>query len=391
MRIQVVDPSAYTPPYDHALCAALAAAGGGAAAGEAAAGAGEQVEVELITSRFAYGAVPAPNGYRVRELFYRRAAGGWAGPGTRARLAAKLLEHVPDMLRYRTVARAADVVHFQWLAVQAVDRWLLPARPIVLTAHDLLPREPRPGQAWAQRRLYDAVDAVVVHSEYGRGLLVCGLGVDPAKVRVIHHGAFKHLTVQEGEVPLPPELAAVRSPVVLFFGLLRPYKGVETLLEAWRGVSEAEGLSGAELWIVGRPRMPIEPLRAAAGRGVRFISRFVSDAELPAFFRRADVVVLPYRRTERLDWSGVLATALAFGKPTVVSDVGGLGELAAAGAARLVAPGDPDALRCALIALLADPQEREGLAWGALTAARGPYSWETAAQQTLALYRDLVG
>jgi glycosyltransferase involved in cell wall biosynthesis len=369
MRVQVVDPSAFTPPYDHALCAALAAAEPG-------------IEVELITSRFAYGSVPGADGYTVRELFYRRTLGALGSP---ARMAGKLAQHVPDMARYRRVARGADVVHFQWLAVQAVDRWLLPARPTVLTAHDLLPREPRPGQAWAQRRLYDAVDAVIAHSDYGRGLLVDRLGVDAAKVRVIHHGAFRHLTRLDNEVLLPDELRAVSAPVVLFFGLLRPYKGLETLLEAWRGVS------GAELWVVGRPRMPIDSLRARAGAGVRFVSRFVSDAELPAFFRRAEIVVLPYERTERLDWSGVLATALAFGKPTVVSDVGGFSEVAASGGARLVTPGDPAALREALVGLLEDPQEREGLAWGALTAARGAYSWETAARETLALYRDLVG
>jgi glycosyltransferase involved in cell wall biosynthesis len=368
MRVHVVDPSAFTPPYDHALCTALAGAG---------------AQVELITSRFAYSAIAEPNGYATREVFYRHARGA---PGSRARMAAKLLEHVPDMLRYRgQAARAADVVHFQWLAVQALDRHLLPRRPTVLTAHDLLPREPRPGQARAQRRLYDAVDAVIVHSRYGRGLLVDGLGVEAAKVRVIHHGAFRHLTLGEHDVPLPAELAAVRDPVVLFFGLLRPYKGLDTLLEAWRGVR------GAELWIVGRPRIALEPLRARAGARVRFVPRFVSDAELPAYFRRADLVVLPYARTERLDWSGVLATALAFGKPTVVSDVGGFGELAADGAARLVAPGDADALRVAITGLLEDPQEREGLAWGALTAAKGTYSWEAAARETLALYRDLVG
>jgi glycosyltransferase involved in cell wall biosynthesis len=367
MRAHIVDPSAFTPPYDHALSSALARAG---------------VEVELITSRFGYGTVPEPDGYALRELFYRHAVGA---PGSRARLAGKLLEHVPDMLRYRALARTADVVHFQWLAVQAVDRWLLPRGPIVLTAHDLLPREPRPGQTWAQRRLYDAVDAVVVHSSYGRDLLVGRLGVDPAKVRVIHHGVFKHLTVQAHEVPLPAELRAVGAPVVLFFGLLRPYKGIETLLEAWRGIG-----SGAELWVVGRPRMPLEPLRARAPSGVRFIPRFVSDAELPAFFRRADIVALPYSRTERFDFSGVMATALAFGKPIVVSDVGGFAEVAAAGAARLVAPDDPGALRDAIESLLDDQQAREGLAWGALTAAKGAYSWEAAANQTLALYRDLV-
>jgi glycosyltransferase involved in cell wall biosynthesis len=366
-RVQLVDASAFTLPYDHALAAALAGAG---------------ADVELITSRFAYGTPPAPDGYVRRELFYRRARGA---PGSRARLAAKLVEHVPDMLRYRDVARSADVVHFQWLAVQAVDRWLLPQRPIVLTAHDLLPREPRLGQTRFQRLLYDSVDAVVVHSEFGRGQLVGELGVDPGKVRVIHHGAFKHLTVQTDERPLPPELGAVRSPVVLFFGLLRPYKGVDVLLDAWRGIDDAE------LWIVGRPRMPIEPLRARAQANVRFVPRYVPDAELPAFFRRADVVVLPYSRTERFDQSGVLATALAFGRPVVVSDVGGLGEVTAEGAARLVAPGDPAALHDALAGLLEDPQQREGLAGAALAAAAGPYSWAQAAAQTLALYRELVG
>lgn len=368
MRVHLVDPSAFTLPYDHALALALARAG---------------ADVELITSRFAYGEAPAPDGYGVRELFYRHARGA---PGSRVRAAAKLVEHVPDMLRYRAVAaEAADVVHFQWLPVQAVDQWLLPRRPTVLTAHDLLPREPRPGQARFQRRLYDAVDAIVVHSSYGGDLLVGELGVDPRKVHVIHHGSFKHFTLQERELPLPGELAAVRGPVVLFFGLLRPYKGLEVLLDAWRGID------GAELWIVGRPRMPISPLRARAPASVRFVPRYVSDAELPAFFRRADVVVLPYSRTERFDQSGVLATALAFGKPTVVSDVGGFGEVAAAGAARLVAPDDADALRGAIAGLLSDPQEREGLAWGALTAASGPYSWQEAAAQTLALYRELVG
>jgi glycosyltransferase involved in cell wall biosynthesis len=365
MRVHIVDPSAFTPPYDHALCAALARAG---------------AEVDLVTSRFAYGSVPGADGYAVRELFYRRVRGA---AGSRVRLAAKLAEHIPDMVRYRRIARLAEVVHFQWLDVQWLDRFLLPDRPTVLTAHDLLPREPRPGQASAQRRLYAAVDALVVHSEYGRAQLIDALSVDPAKVHVIHHGAFEHLAVLEPQ-PLPEELTGGVERVVLFFGLLRPYKGIETLLEAWRGID------GAALWVVGRPRMPLEPLRARAPASVRFVPRFVSDRELAALFRRADVIVLPYSRTERFDQSGVLATALAFGKPIVVSDVGAFRELAAAGAARLVPPADPAALRTALTDLLANQDQRRRLASGALAAARGPYSWDRAARKTLALYRTLV-
>ena len=115
-----------------------------------------------------------------------------------------------------------------------------------------------------------------------------------------------------------------------------------------------------------------------------------SDSELPALFRRADVVVLPYARTERLDFSGVLATALAFGRPTVISDVGGFSEVAELGAARLVAPNDPDALRAALAGLIADPAAREALAAAARAAAAGPYSWDAAARATLAVYDSLL-
>src|SRR3954451_22949815 len=99
MRVQIVDPAAYTPPYDHALAGALARAG---------------AQVELITSRFAYGSVPLGDGYAVDELFYRIAPGA---PGSRPRLAAKLAQHVPDMLRLGAHARHTHphVLHFQWL------------------------------------------------------------------------------------------------------------------------------------------------------------------------------------------------------------------------------------------------------------------------------------
>jgi glycosyltransferase involved in cell wall biosynthesis len=228
------------------------------------------------------------------------------------------------------------------------------------------------------------MDAVVVHTEHGAGRLAVDFGVDPAKLEVIPHGAFDYLTGQRDEVPLPPELAAVEGPVIMAFGLVRPYKGTDVLLEAFAK------LDGAELWIVGMPRMPMEPLHelAARARGtVRFVDRFVTDPEIPAYMRRADLVVLPYRNIEQ---SGVLYTALAFGRPLVLSEVGGFPEIAAQGAARTVPPGDPAALGAALAQLLADPPERARLAAGALAAARGRYSWDQIGCETAALYRRLL-
>lgn len=363
----MVDPSAFTPPYDRALAAALARQG---------------AEVELLTSRFLYGPVPEADGYRVNELFYRRsAARGLDAPGRRL---FKLAEHLPDMLRFRRQA-GADVVHYQWLTVPALDAALLPpARPRAMTAHYVLPPRPSRRQLLSARRAFGAMDAVIAHSEHGARRLRETVGLDPEKVRVIHHGAFDYLTRLPEEKRLPPELEGAEGPVILFFGLLRPYKGLDTLLEAFRRVA------GAELWIVGNPRMAVEPLRSRAAEApgrVRFLARFVEDAEIPAIFRRADLVVLPYRDAEH---SGVLYAGLAFGKPLVLSAVGGFPEVAAEGAARLVPPDDPEALAAELTGLVADEAARTELGEAAARAAAGPYSWDAAAEKTLDLYRELL-
>ncbi|MCW2970892.1 MAG: glycosyl transferase group 1 [Solirubrobacterales bacterium] len=340
--------------------------------------------MELFTSRFPYAPAASPEGYRRREFFYRAAA---RLRGARARRAAKLAEHVPDMLRYRHVAREADVVHFQWLAVQHLDGWLLPRspsprhatrgrRPLVLTAHDILPREPRPGQRGAQRRLYDRFDLLIVHSEHGRRRLTAELGVDEARVHVVPHGV---LTPWEGEPeqPLPPELAGVEGPVVLFFGLLRPYKGLDVLLEAWREVD------GAELWIAGMPRMDLRALRAAAPPRVRWLPRFVVGGEIRTLMRRASLVVLPYRE---IDQSGVAFTAIGAGLPLLLSDVGGFPELAATGSARTFPEGDAPALASAMREMLSDRESLETMARRAREAAATTYAWDAIARRTLELY-----
>jgi len=363
MQVQIVDPSAYTPPYDHALAKALAS---------------ELERVELVTSEFAYGLAPQPVGYERNEFFYKRSV---ASPGSRLRLLSKAAQHIPDMLRYRSHAASADVVHFQWLAMQQIDRYLLPkGKPTVLTAHDVLPREPKPGQLKAQRDLYNRVDAVVVHSQHGKQRLTAELGIAAEKIAVIEHGVFDYLTELTDTVPLPKQLAEVDKPVVLCFGLMRPYKGIDLLLDAWRDVEDAE------LWVVGMPKMSIESLQQAAPKSVRFVPRFITDREIPSFFKRADLIVLPYRE---IDQSGVLYTALAFDKPLLLSNVGGFPEVATHGAAQLFESGSRDALSAALKNLIGDQEELNKLAQQASQVAKTRYSWQTVAKKTVALYQDL--
>ncbi len=370
MKIQLVDPSAFTPPYDRALAAALGRAG---------------AEVELLTSRFLHGQVPAADGYRVDERFYRRSAA--RGLDAPARLPFKAAEHVPDMLRLRR-ALDADVVHYQWLTIPALDVHLLPPRrPRVMTAHYILPPDPSRRRLRSARRVFGSMDAVVAHSEHSATRLRNEVGLDPRAVRVIPHGAFDYLTNLPEEKPLPAELEGAQGPVILSFGLLRPYKGIENLIEAHGRVAPG---AEAELWIVGNPRMDLDPLRrraAEAGGRVRFVTRFVEEAEIPAIFRRADLVVLPYLDAEH---SGVLYTALAFGRPLVLSSVGGFPEVAETGAARLFPPGDTTALATALEELVGDEAARAELSRAATHAAAGPFSWEESARRHLDLYRELI-
>jgi glycosyltransferase involved in cell wall biosynthesis len=340
--------------------------------------------VELVTTRFLYGEVPAAEGYEVDERFYKRTAA--RGLASSARLPFKGAEHLRDMLAFRRDPGEADVVHYQWLTLPGLDRRLLPAtRPRVMTAHYILEPNASRRAASSARKVFGAMDAVVAHSEHSAARLRDEVGLPAERVYVIPHGAFDYLTNLPEEKPLPEELRGAEGPVVLSFGLLRPYKGLENLLEAFGGLG-----TDAELWIVGNPRMAVEPLHemaALTGAKVRFVTRFVEDAEIPAIFRRADVIALPYLDAEH---SGVLYTGLAFGKPMVVSAVGGFPEVADAGAARLVPPGDTEALAGALRELVTDEAARADLAEAARVAAAGPYSWDEAARRTIALYEELL-
>jgi glycosyltransferase involved in cell wall biosynthesis len=349
MRVVIADPPAYTPPYDRALAAALARAG---------------AEVELVTSRFRFGEVPAADGYAVRELFYplsTRIDG-------RARLAVKALEHPVGLARL-ALARA-DVVHLQWLSAPEVDRRLLRARaPLVFTAHDLLPRRTAHRERlW--RRLFGRFAGIVVHSERGRQTLLA-LGVEEARLRLVPHPVFRSD---------PPRGDDGRT--VLALGTIRPYKGLGDAVRAVLGVD------GARLLVAGDPREPLDGHRRAAGQRAEWRLGYLPAGELERALGDATVAVFPYRA--ELDQSGALLQALGAGVPAVVYDVGGLPEpVTAFGAGRVVPAGDADALTAALAELLGDPEALAAARAGA-ERAREALTWDAAAAAHLALYRELA-
>jgi glycosyltransferase involved in cell wall biosynthesis len=350
MRVVIADPPAYTPPYDRALSAALARNG---------------VDVELVTSRFRFGEVAAPEGYEAREWFYPLSS---RLGGTRLRLALKALEHPLGMARF-AFARP-DVLHVQWLGVPELDRWLFrPRSPAVLTAHDIIPRRTlsRTGMWHA---LFDRFERVVVHSERGRAQLA-DFGVAEEKLRVIDHPVFR------SEVDRADD-----GRTALCLGLIRPYKGTEDAVEAVLGVE------GARLLVVGDPRVPLEGLRRTAGDRAEWRLGYLPDGELRRALSEASVGLFPYRA--EIDLSGALLQVLGAGVPAIVYDIGGLSEVVGRfGAGAVVSPGDVEAMSAALDRLLRDDDALTAARRGA-ERARDELTWDASATAHIELYRELT-
>jgi glycosyltransferase involved in cell wall biosynthesis len=333
VRVVIADPPAFTPPYDHELAAALARAG---------------ADVELVTSRFRFGEAPAPDGYRRREHFYPLSSRLFGR--SRLRLPLKAAEHLLGLARL--AATSADVVHVQWLALPELDVRLLRHRaPLVLTAHDLLPRRTaHRTRLW--RRLFGRFERIVVHSERGREALVA-FGVPDEKLRVIPH-------------PVTPSDPARDDDgrTVLALGLVRPYKQLDHAREA---VAQVDG---AQLRVAGDA------------------TAFLPEAEIERALAESTVAVFPYRA--ELDQSGALLRALGAGMPAVVYDVGGLAEpVRAFGAGRVVPPDDVAGLAAAVRELLDDEAALAEARAGARRA-RDELTWDAAAAAHLAVYRELA-
>ena len=367
MRVALLDPPSYTPPYDHALASALAARGH---------------DVALLTSRFLFGTSPAADGYRREELFLPLSGRILATrPRSRLRTVAKGAEYVPSVLRLlrRLDALHPDVVHVQWLPLPRYDRlWLrrVAARyPTVLTAHDVVPRRGGQRRAWGEA--LGIVDAIVVHSSRAVEQLE-GVGVERDRLALIVHPVF---AAPGARVSRPP-----RGRTLLFFGLIRAYKGLDTLIRALPAV--ACEVADVRLVVAGDPVDDVQPLRRLAAElgvanRIEWRLRFVHEDELVALMDEAAVVVLPYRE---LDSSGVLATALGFGRPVVVSDVGSLGDIVRDFECGIVVPPDDvPALAAACARLVADAALLDA-AYEGTAAARRALTWDAAAAEHERVY-----
>jgi glycosyltransferase involved in cell wall biosynthesis len=187
--------------------------------------------------------------------------------------------------------------------------------------------------------------AVVVHSDFDRSAIERRYGSLAGHVLRIPHGPYT-----------PARLPLVGAPMkaapcrLLFFGVIRPFKGLDDLIRAFNCLPLSDACS-LHLTVIGETwegfTEPSELIAASPYRDrITFVNHYVTDDVLSAALRETDVVVLPYHRSSS---SGPLQMAMGYGLPVIVSRVGGLVE-AAEGyeGALFVPPKDVSALTDAL-------------------------------------------
>lgn len=235
-----------------------------------------------------------------------------------------------------------------------IDRLRIPTIAIV---HSVL-KDPAPHQRWVMERMAATTDRMVVMSESARERLCRDYGVDRRKVTVIPHGAV---------LPTGPRVKRGSRPIILTYGLLRPGKGVERVIDV---MSSLQSVPGRPRYLIaGRTHPKVSAQQGESYRDARieqarrqgvadsvsFEDRGYDDAARSALFQSAAVIVLPYDSVDQAT-SGLLGEAVASGRPVVSTAFPHAVELLRDGAGILVPHDDPEALSTALRRVLTQPR-----------------------------------
>jgi glycosyltransferase involved in cell wall biosynthesis len=302
---------------------------------------------------------------------------------------------LPSMLRAAQVLRRErpQVVILQWWTSTVIHSYValaLMARAlgarIVIEFHEVLD----PGEAGLPAvRVYVGAmapalirlaNAFVIHSDHDRALLQKHYGIAGRPIIKIPHGPYDHHQVDATtEIQ---RLAPASACNILFFGVIRPYKGLEDLIRAFDMIPPDQ-IHRFWLTVVGETwegwTLPSELIaRSRYYPRITFVNRYVNDREVTGYFAGADAVVLPYLRSSA---SGPLHVAMSRGLPVVVTRVGGLVE-AVSGyrGAVLVSPSDPQQLHDALYVV----EHMRGQTYD------DPHSWQSNAQRYANLFDVLL-
>ncbi len=350
----------------------------------------------------------------VKVEYVAREGATWAGndsnctlhavfPGhrrARSRLQMLFLEVVALAHVLRLVFKTRpDIIHYQSYRMIRLD-WILfvllklLGNKIVFTVHDTHSLEASALDTFIFAQTARRSDLLLVHNSEARKAVAGKWKVSPERIRVIPHGGYDHYYSMLMQKPAARvELGYTNEFLLLAFGTIRQYKGLDYLLPA---VAEARArIPGLRLIIAGRsfdPALSARYEQQIAELGVadivRFENRFIRTSEVEVLFTAADLVVLPY---VRIDQSGVLFLAYTFGRPVLATATGGLPELVREGVSGfLVPPRDSRALSDGLVKAWDERGRLSEMGSNARRLIEEEYTWERQADITVDAYLGLL-
>lgn len=305
------------------------------------------------------------------------------------------------LLIYLTRERPA-IIHFQNLisplvisyAFLILIKMLCGNRStLLLTAHDVLPHDIKFYHKYISTLIYKLMDGVIVHSEHSRRELIGMFGIEPTNVHVIPHGDyffFRYGNTVSLECARKKLCLPSGSLIVLFFGFIMRYKGLDYLIEAFRKVKNV--VPNVKLVIAGKPIENFSRYSALIKKlnledDVFLFLQYIPFRDVEYFFASSDVVAIPYVKTYQ---SGIIMLAYSFNKPVVSTETGGVSEIVVNGeTGYVVPPEDVQALANALIDILSN-QDRAIMGENAKKIAGNMYSWSNVARETLKLYSRFI-
>lgn len=296
------------------------------------------------------------------------------------------------------LACKGDVIHVQWWSYVLFPAYFtmltllrIRRKKVVMTVHNVLPHEHATAGRIFTQILLNLVDGVIVHSDSNKNaFLETYSGVGRKKLFIIPHGVLSvpttNLTPEEARSKLGMDL---RGRVLLFFGNIRPYKGLNILLTSLKEI--VHRFPDTTLLIAGQSwndwKEYEDQIRGMdLTRNVTARTSFVHMEDIPLFFLSADIVVLPYLDFEAQ--SGVGLMALNYGKPLVVTRVGGLDELIE-DAIAAVEPANPAKLAESINTILGDPTLLERMSESS-TKMAAKFQWPGIARLTIEAYTDVL-
>ena len=290
------------------------------------------------------------------------------------------------------------LLHAQWWSLPLIFVYLivclcfrLRGKPVVFTVHNVISHERSMYYIFFSKILFLLGNHFIVHTERNKRALIRYFGIPQHRISQVAHGPLDFHVTGRMDTTISRRLLGLNpdEKVILFFGAIRSYKGLETALKAFAKVKDE--IPDSRLLIAGKPWVdwtPYKELIEELGIADHVIChlRYIPSSEVNHYFVASDLVILPYNHFD--SQSGVGAIALSFRKPLIVTDVGGLPDLVS-NPRFLVPPKDPMALAQAQIESLSDRDILNYMSADSEKAAK-KMSWPGIAGSTSNIYKKVL-